>query len=1343
MHSAIQKNRFVGSVMACLVAVWLAPAPPAQAQSDWRDKSLRSDEQTSALNDADQEHEDVDAPNGDHAVKLNFFGTPWPKVLEKVAKQSGSTLVMQSVPTGRYTRRDRNKYSRTEALRILNQELEREGFRILEKDKFLIVLHLSALRKQYARPELPMDPEAAVAAAAKHKAVKTADAAHPDVRGHRSHDLDAATAADEPAIRLVSGEEQDAGAAEEQQTPAAAEPASAKSLTTTVIQAKNKPARDLAQAVYRAFKARTELVDQGPHGLPAFRAFRPVKGAAAAGPDKPITEGAAPEAREVLFTIEVNADKQEVIVEATQAVARDLAGLIRALDTPREDRRDTIEIIPAPPRTQRIARNLQPNVARLIAQRQQEAAEGGKAQAPAEGAPPGGNAAPNQEPKDVQGLFGGIQGEMRVESMEDLGVIILEGSEHDVALMMEVIRQIEKLSLAAVPEIELKTLKHVNSESLAALLTSVYEKLTAQVSQGGPSKQLVSIFPVVKPNAILILAPADDIKGIIGVVDKLDQPVDALTEFQVFPLKSAIASQLAPMIVEFYEQRAGLGARIKVVADVRTNSVIVQARPADLAEVGALILKLDRDASSSVAQMHIFNIKHASAAELADVINRAILTAINPATTTTGTQTPTGQQQPQQQPTPGPGPRGQGSSGAAAQQLQQPKSVVLEFLAPDGDTQKLVRSGILSDVRVTADPRINAIVVTAPQQSMQLMAALIAQLDRPASTESMIKIFPMVNSDADKMVTVLQQVFGLTQQQQQPGGGTSPPAEGIEDVESAVLPLRFSVEPRTNSIIAVGSAGAMLTVEAILLRLDQSDARGRKVEVVKLKNSPAADVAEAINNFLTSQRDLVNLDPNFISTTELLEREIIAVPETVTNSLLVSVTPRYYDEIMKMISRLDEAPAQVIIQALLVEVELQNTDEFGVELGFQDSVLFDRSLSALSDITTITDTVANPATGFSSQQQRIVSQQATPGFLFNNNGPLGNNVTGNTSTVGTQGIGNLGVGRVNSDLGFGGLVLSASSENISALLRALSSQRKIQVLSRPQIQTLDNQEATIQVGQQVPIVNGVTQGANFVNPTVTQQDIGIILTVVPRISPDDSIIMRAEAIKSKLAGQGIPIFFDTVNNRTIDSPIIDKTQALATVSVTSGQTIVLGGMITTSNDTLERKVPWLGDIPVVGRAFRFDSTTRKRTELLIFLTPRIVKTDYDSELIKQVEAERLHFIEEEAEMVHGPLYGIPSVIDKPPAAPAVPEGQPATSPSDVPLPAPSPDTSTSNGHDDKVPTSVVPQRLESIRLIDQTSATESQQDAKPQGPALSQAASANGKSKAKPRLLPGTKSNSN
>jgi type II secretory pathway component GspD/PulD (secretin) len=241
-------------------------------------------------------------------------------------------------------------------------------------------------------------------------------------------------------------------------------------------------------------------------------------------------------------------------------------------------------------------------------------------------------------------------------------------------------------------------------------------------------------------------------------------------------------------------------------------------------------------------------------------------------------------------------------------------------------------------------------------------------------------------------------------------------------------------------------------------------------------------------------------------------------------------------------------------------------------------------------------------------------------------------------------------------------VLSASSDAVSVLLRALAQRRRVDILSRPQIRTLDNQTAQIQVGQDVPVVNGLnTSIAGVVNPNVERLPAGIILTVTPRITPDKTVVMEVIAEKSLFLSEGVPLFTDSTG-RTIEAPKKDVTIARSTVSVRDSQTAVMGGMITKSNTNEERKVPWLGDIPVLGHAFRYDFYQTRRTELLIFLTPRLISTDEDSELIKQIEMDRINFIECEAEEIHGPLRGISSTGSwaATGAGPSVPPLLPAT-----------------------------------------------------------------------------------
>jgi type II secretion system protein D len=591
--------------------------------------------------------------------------------------------------------------------------------------------------------------------------------------------------------------------------------------------------------------------------------------------------------------------------------------------------------------------------------------------------------------------------------------------------------------------------------------------------------------------------------------------------------------------------------------------------------------------------MQIIPLKQAVAQELSDTINQALQAVINPP----------------QQTTQGGGGFG-GGNNTGAQELRDNKSVALEFLTSNGGIQDLIRSGILADVRVSPDVRSNSLIVSAPEASMTLMTALVEALDRAPGATSEIKVFTLKNADAQQSVDLLETLFDNTNQEDQLGIQLA----GTEGSSSSLIPLRFSADIRTNTVLAVGSAESLSVVEAILLRLDNDDTRKLETTVFQLRNAPADLVAETLLDFLEQQQALQDSSEDLISNIERIRQQVLVAPDINSNSLIVSASPQYFSQVTGIIETLDAQPPEVVIQALLVEVTLDATDEFGIELGFQDPLLLARSATT-----------------------------TTPGINFNNTTiGLGTTAT-SPGTVGTQGLSNFSMGRQNNGLGFGGFVFSAQSDAVSVLLRALAARRTVHVLSRPQVRTTHNNLARVNVGQNVPLVNGAQPSAigGAANPTVIRQDTGIILEVTPRITPDGMVAMDVFASKSNVVeGDGIPIYINP-DGSSITSPVINQSIADTIVNVPNGQTIVIGGMITKSDSSLERKVPWLGDLPVVGRAFRYDSTTVSRTELLIFLTPRIVLSDLDSELIKQVESERLHFIESEAEEIHGPLYSVP------------------------------------------------------------------------------------------------------
>jgi general secretion pathway protein D len=314
---------------------------------------------------------------------------------------------------------------------------------------------------------------------------------------------------------------------------------------------------------------------------------------------------------------------------------------------------------------------------------------------------------------------------------------------------------------------------------------------------------------------------------------------------------------------------------------------------------------------------------------------------------------------------------------------------------------------------------------------------------------------------------------------------------------------------------------------------------------------------------------------------------------------------------------------------------LTNTDEFGVELGLQSSVLFDRSL--LEGIQTLTETTTSGDPPTTVTNERIVAATSTPGYAFNN-APLGNSGDlSRSNVVGGQGLSNFAVGRINNELGFGGLVLSASSESVSFLLRALSESRRLDVLARPQITTLENQPAFVQVGQRVPYItqSNLIVGGGVQN-TVAFQNVGLILLVQPRVSPDGLVVMDIHAERSEVGpeAEGIPISIN-VTGDVIRSPRINSTVAETTVSAANGQTIVLGGLLTKTKSETHRRVPLLADIPILGHLFRYDNVQNRRTELLIIMTPRVLRTREDAELFKQVESARMSWCLADVIKIHG------------------------------------------------------------------------------------------------------------
>ena len=833
-------------------------------------------------------------------------------------------------------------------------------------------------------------------------------------------------------------------------------------------------------------------------------------------------------------------------------------------------------------------------------------------------------AVPNQQGQDQPNVQQGLSGPVRVEVIPELNLLILYGKPEDVAYVQKVLGNLIQSADAAQPDMKIHPLKSVAGQAIAATLQTLYD--TNFAAQQGP----VSITALDQPNGLLLIGRKENIESAERLIETLDvAPTELPEQFKTFRLKFMSAIDARERINAYFgqqQQQAGQAnaanqpvSPLTIVADYRSNSIIVKAGAANLALVEKLLFELDVDKSDSKNEVKVIQLRNAVATELAAVLQDAI----------------NGQLQNSGQ---GLVPQSQaGGGGGNAQnqvQAQAPgdtatesrlRSAMLELMTVNKDGQ-VVDGGILFDVRIGADTNSNSIIVTGPSRSMDLITALVERLDVVPDIETKIKVFRLVHGDAPTLLTTLQQLF--TSQDQTGGAGgfgqtntlqSQLPLQSSSTQAGATLAgLRFSIDTRTNTLIVSGPEGDLQVIEDLIYRLDESDIDTRSVRVYRLSNAPAEDVAQAINGYLDSRREIITADPGAVSAFEQVRRELIVIPEIVSNSLLISATPQYFAELEPVIRALDRRPTMVKVKVLIAQVTLNALDEFGVEVGVQDSLLFDRGL-----------------TGAAAGLNRI-------GFPFNQAG-IGNDNTalalaGREKLAG-QGLSNLSVGRTNSAAGFGGLVLSAGNESINVLIRALQSRGAIRVLAKPHITTVDNLLARVQVGQNVPTITQVNQNTNggFSN-SITYTPVGIILEITPRVSPDGTIVMTVNATNSSLGDvdDGIPIFTDA-NGTVIRSPIINETTAETTIMAMSGQTVVLSGLMQETKSDSRRGVPILSDIPVLGPLFRFDSEQVNRSELLIIMTPYLVDGDEAIDMQNQVEYERMHWCLGDVNDIYGSL----------------------------------------------------------------------------------------------------------
>jgi general secretion pathway protein D len=505
----------------------------------------------------------------------------------------------------------------------------------------------------------------------------------------------------------------------------------------------------------------------------------------------------------------------------------------------------------------------------------------------------------------------------------------------------------------------------------------------------------------------------------------------------------------------------------------------------------------------------------------------------------------------------------------------------------------VLRPLIAPNNTISAYAANNSLIITDYAENLRRIRDIIAAIDRPSAADG--EIIQLKHGIALEIATVANRVLDES-------------ARAAGQAADAGQRVTVLAEPRTNSVILRSpSRQRANAARQLITRLDQPSVTPGNINVIYLRNAQATRLAQTL-------RAVISADPNFnpqVGGTgglsaggtgmgtqpgqpggmpgQPIVQPAIQQPsaasgsssggplsgmiqaDPATNSLIITAPEPLYRNIRAIVDKLDIRQAQVVIESLIAEVNADKAAELGVQW---------QALGGLKEGSTGTSVIGGTNFGQRGSGSNIIDGAA------------------NLAALG-QGL-NLGVVR--------GAVTIAGQEilNLGFLARALETTANANILSQPNIQTLDNEEAKFLVGQNVPFITGSyastgtgQTSSGSVNPfqTFERRDIGLQLKVKPQVSEGGTVRLAIYLEVSSVAGA------------TTGGLITKKRSFESTVMVEDGNFVVLSGLIEDSTDVKESRVPLLGSIPFLGALFRYENRERKRTNTMVFLRPKVVRTE--------------------------------------------------------------------------------------------------------------------------------------
>lgn len=399
----------------------------------------------------------------------------------------------------------------------------------------------------------------------------------------------------------------------------------------------------------------------------------------------------------------------------------------------------------------------------------------------------------------------------------------------------------------------------------------------------------------------------------------------------------------------------------------------------------------------------------------------------------------------------------------------------------------------------------------------------------------------------------------------------------------ALMRPKIEADDRSNSIVISGEPNIRARAIQLIRRLDQDQEFIGNTKVIYLKYAKAKNVVETLQGLGADLDKNADKSAKNANTVDNIKFGLYADEQT--NAVIINAQPDLMQQIESVIAKLDIRRAQVYVEAIIVEISNQDAAQFGVQWA----------------------NVKGGGVNFTGQ-----SAQGSVFSLVGENGKLNNKALA----------------------GMSGGIAGFYSGNWLALVTALRSDTRSNVLSTPSIVTLDNQEAMFTVGQEVPVVTGSQNSVDSSNiyKTVERKSVGTKLKFTPQINEGDSVILDIEQEVSSV---------DTSAGDTGNGPTFSMRNIKNTMLVKSGETVVLGGLLSEQSEEVVSKVPLLGDIPLIGNLFKSTSTSKSKRNLMVFIHPIILR---DPETYASIS--RNKYTKFRAEQIDRHARGIPLLPDE-------------------------------------------------------------------------------------------------